>query len=55
MPEVYFVAGSLHREALADTLSELINRDVIGPAQAIDAGRRVLAENARAVYRLGPA
>ena len=54
-PEVYFVAASLHREALADAISELIDHDVLGPAQAIDAGRQVLADNARAVYRLGSA
>ena len=52
-PEVYFVAASCHREALADAFSELIERDVFGPADAIEAGRHVLAENARAVYRLG--
>lgn len=54
-PEVFFVAASLHREALADAFSELIDRDVLGPDQALDAGRRVLEENARAVYRLGTA
>jgi predicted TIM-barrel fold metal-dependent hydrolase len=54
-PEVFFVAASLHREALADAISELIDRDVFGTALAIEAGRQVLAGNARRVYRLGAA
>lgn len=52
-PEVYFVAASLHREALADAISELIDRDVLGAGQAIEAGRQVLSQNARQLYRLG--
>jgi uncharacterized protein len=54
-PEVFFVAATLHREALAQAISELIDRDVLGTAQAIEAGRQVLAGNARRVYRLGAA
>ena len=52
-PEVFYVAAVLHREALAEAIGELIDRDILSRATALDAGRRVLAENARRVYRLG--
>src|SRR2546430_15237665 len=51
-PEVYFVAASLHRESLAEALAELVDRSILSTDAAIDAGREVLAENARRVYRL---
>jgi len=51
-PEVYFVAASLHREALAEALGELVDRTVLSTDAAVDAGRQVLAGNARRVYRL---
>ena len=51
-PEVYFVAASFHREALAEALGELVDRTVLSTDAAVDAGRQVLAENARRVYRL---
>ena len=51
-PEVYFVAASLHREALAEALGELVDRAVLSTDAAVDAGRQVLAGNARRVYRL---
>ena len=56
-PEVYLVAAMLHREALAEALGELRDRAIISRAAAVDAGRQVLAENARRLYRLpnGPA
>ena len=53
-PEVYFVAASLHREALAEALGELVDRTVLSPDAAVDAGRQVLAENAHRIYRLAP-
>lgn len=46
-PEVYAVAAAAYREALAAALAELFDADA-----AIDAGRQVLAGNARRVYRL---
>lgn len=52
-PEVFFVAAGLHREALADALAELIDQDFFTVADAIHAGKDVLAENARRLYRLG--
>jgi uncharacterized protein len=56
-PEVYLVAATLHREALAEALGELHDRGIISRTTAVEAGRQVLAENARRLYRLpnGPA
>ena len=54
-PEVYFVAASLHREGLAEALGELVDRAVLSSDSAVAAGRQVLAENARHIYRLDPA
>jgi len=51
-PEVYFVAASIHREALAEGLGELVDRAILSADSAVAAGRQVLAENARRVYRL---
>lgn len=51
-PEVFFVAASLHREALAEALAELVDRGIVSHAEAIEAGRRVLIENSRHVYKL---
>lgn len=46
-PEVYLVAAAAYREALAVALAEVFDRPT-----AIDAGRQVLAANARRLYRL---
>lgn len=51
-PEVYLVAATLHREALAEVLGELVDRRIMSHAAAVDAGGQVLAGNARRVYRL---
>lgn len=51
-PEVYLVAATLHREALADALGELVERRVMSRSAAADAGRQVLAGNARRLYPL---
>lgn len=51
-PEVYFVAAGLHREALAEALAELVERGFTSESLAEAAGRQVLAENARGLYRL---
>jgi predicted TIM-barrel fold metal-dependent hydrolase len=51
-PEVFLVAAAAHREALAETLGELVDRGIMVTAAAVDAGRQVLAENAKRVYRL---
>ena len=51
-PEVFFVAAAAHREALADALGELVERGILDLATAANAGRQVLAENARRVYNI---
>lgn len=51
-PEVYLVAATLHREALADALGELVERRVMSRSAAVEAGRQVLAGNARRLYPL---
>ncbi len=54
LPEVYFVAAQAHREALADAFGELVSRRVLSREAALAAGRQVLADNARSIYRLAP-
>jgi len=51
-PEVFFVAASAHREALADALGELVEHRILDIGTAANAGRQVLAENARRVYNI---
>jgi hypothetical protein len=51
-PEVFLVAALAHREALAESLAELVDRHVMDVGAAADAGRQVLAGNARGLYRL---
>ena len=51
-PEVFLVAATAHREALAEALGELVDRRIMDTTTAANAGRQVLAENARRVYRL---
>jgi len=51
-PEVFFVAAAAHREALADALGELVEHRILDIGTAANAGRQVLAENARRVYNL---
>ena len=51
-PEVFLVAAAAHREALADALGELVDRGIMDNLTAATAGRQVLAENAKRVYRV---
>ena len=51
-PEVFLVAASAHREALADALGELVGRGIMDKTTAANAGRQVLTENAQRVYKL---
>jgi uncharacterized protein len=51
-PEVFLVAASAHREALADALGELVDRRIVDTVAAVNAGRQVLTENAQRVYKL---
>ena len=52
LPEMFFVAAALHREALAGALGALVAAQWLTLEEARDAGREVLAGNARRLYRL---
>jgi uncharacterized protein len=52
LPEAYLVAATRHRAALAGALAELVAESALGEDEAVEAGRRVLAGNATALYRL---
>jgi hypothetical protein len=52
LPEVYLLAAELHREALAGAFGELVDRSMLTPEEARDAGRLVLVGNARRLYGL---
>ncbi len=52
LPELYFVAGTIHREALALALGELVEQGTLTLDEAAEAGVQVLNGNARRVYRL---
>jgi predicted TIM-barrel fold metal-dependent hydrolase len=54
LPELYFVAATRHREALAMALSDLVAAGFLSRDEGVEAGRRVLAGNATALYRLQP-
>jgi predicted TIM-barrel fold metal-dependent hydrolase len=54
LPELYLVAASRQREALAVALSDLVAAGFLGRDEGVEAGRRVLAGNATALYRLQP-
>jgi len=54
LPEFYFVAATRHREALAAALSSLVAGGFLSRAESVEAGRRVLAGNATALYRIQP-
>jgi predicted TIM-barrel fold metal-dependent hydrolase len=51
-PEVFMVAATAHREALAGAFGELVEHGILDIATAADAGRNVLADNAGRVYNL---
>lgn len=52
LPEMYLIAAELQREALAEAFGDLVERRWLTPEEAAGAGRRVLTENARQLYRL---
>jgi predicted TIM-barrel fold metal-dependent hydrolase len=54
LPELYFVAATRHREALAMALSDLVAAGFLTRDEGVEAGRRILAGNAVALYRLNP-
>jgi predicted TIM-barrel fold metal-dependent hydrolase len=52
LPEINYVAAKLCKKALARTLDGLAEAGMLSHAEAEDAGRLILAENARHLYRL---
>ena len=50
LPEVYFVAAALHREALADAFGACVQAGILDAREAAAAGRRVLTGNAARLY-----
>lgn len=52
LPEVYFVASAVHREALAGAFAEFVDRGILSRDEAVAAGVHVLSANARRVYNL---
>ncbi len=54
LPEIYFVAAAVHREALAGAFGEFVDRRILSHEEAVAAGVQVLSANARRVYNLGP-
>ena len=53
LPELYFVAATFYRQALAAAFGDLVSEGTLTPVEAVEAGRQVLAGNARRVYELG--
>ena len=54
LPELYLVAAARHREALATALSGLVDDGFLSGDEAVEAGHRILAANATALYRVQP-
>lgn len=52
LPEMYLIAAELQREALAGAFGDLVERGWLTQEEALAAGRQVLTENARKLYRL---
>jgi uncharacterized protein len=52
LPEIYFVAAAVHREALAGAFAEFVDRGILNRDEAVAAGVQVLSANARHVYNL---
>jgi hypothetical protein len=52
LPEIYFVAAAVHREALAGAFGEFIDRGILSRDEAVAAGVQVLSANSQRVYKL---
>jgi uncharacterized protein len=52
LPEIYYVAAAVHREALAGAFGEFVDRGILSHSEAAAAGTQVLSANARRVYNL---
>jgi uncharacterized protein len=54
LPELYFIAAAVHREALASAFGDMIDGEILSFDEALAAGARVLSANARGIYKLAP-
>ena len=54
LPELYLVAATRQREALATALSGLVDDGFLSGDESVEAGRRILAGNATALYGIQP-
>jgi predicted TIM-barrel fold metal-dependent hydrolase len=52
LPEIYFVAAAVHREALAGAFGEFVDHGILSRDEAVAAGVQVLSANALRVYKL---
>jgi len=52
LPEIYFVAAAVHREALAGAFGEFVDRGILSRDEAVAAGVQVLSANSHRVYNL---
>jgi predicted TIM-barrel fold metal-dependent hydrolase len=52
LPELFALSAEWGRAALGDALGWLVERDGWAPAEALDAGRRILSGNAYTLYAL---
>ena len=52
LPEINFTSAKLAKQALGQVLQDLVTGGFLDDAEARDAARMILAENARALYRL---
>jgi hypothetical protein len=52
-PEVFWVSARLAREALERVLGGAVERDLLGPEEALRIGRGVLGDNTRRLHALG--
>jgi predicted TIM-barrel fold metal-dependent hydrolase len=52
LPELFLMAAELYREALAEAYGEMVERNLLTFDEAEGAGRKVLAGNARRLYKL---
>ncbi len=52
LPEIFFVAAALHREAIAESFGQRVASGALHGDEAVQAGRLILRDNAMRVYGL---
>jgi hypothetical protein len=51
IPEIFWIANKWGRSALEKVLGEYVDQDVLTQTQALSAGRQILSDNAKRVYK----